>query len=92
MLRTAEPRTPETRTTPETAAAPAVNGHAVNGNGSPPANGAAAGNGAAHAPAPACCTPPLEAVWLERVETPPLRRTPGDVEPADVLPSPVAEG
>lgn len=83
MLRTAELSIVETSTEPETGAA---NGHGANGNGHG-GNGHGAG-GDGHP----CCTPPLEAAWLERVETTPLRRTPDDVEPADVMPSPCGDG
>ena len=86
MLRTAEPSTPASKTAPEPGAEhrpPAVSGHAVNGHA---VNGHGDANGAG------CCPPPLEAAWLERVETSPLRRTPDDVEPSDVLPSPCGEG
>jgi len=79
VLRTAELSIVESRTEPETDVA---DGRAGNGNGHAGANG----NG--HP----CCTPPLEAAWLERVETTPLRKTPDDVEPADVMPSPCGEG
>lgn len=92
MSRTAE-LSIESRTEPESGvtAGHAGNGHVANGHGN--GNGAADGREAdGHGNGHACCTPPLEAAWLERVETTPLRRTPDDVEPSDVLPSPCGEG
>lgn len=38
-----------------------------------------------------CTPPPLEAAWLETVETAALRRAPKKVDAADVLPTPLGE-
>jgi hypothetical protein len=38
-----------------------------------------------------CAPPPLEAAWLETVETAALRRSPKKIDAADVLPTPLEE-
>lgn len=49
-------------------------------------------SGSALAPAAdGLAPPPLEAAWLETVETATVRRAPLDVDAADVLPTPLGE-